>query len=178
LSELAQETIYSKPKPVREKSMKEEPKPMSEKLLNAEPDLADHPIGTGGIVVPIEKIHIEEQQPLSPKSEHQCRILEEELKQRSERFRKAKSDLAKRMESEEFKHMRWVKLRRKKGIPYLESPATLEAIQESRADDRHVHSSFLWNHFRWEILIISLRSVLNTSHITCHHQRILPLGNI
>jgi hypothetical protein len=76
----------------------------------------------------MESIHKEGQQTLSLKSEQQRRKVEEELKQRSERFKKAKQDLEERMDSEEFKRMRWVKLARKKGIPYFEEPSSPKAF--------------------------------------------------
>jgi hypothetical protein len=73
-------------------------------------------------------MQLREQQPLSLKSVRKQRFTEEDLRQRSERFRQAKSDLESRMNSEEFKKMTWVKLARQKGIPYFEDFPTLDPV--------------------------------------------------
>jgi hypothetical protein len=70
-------------------------------------------------------MQLREQQPLPLKGDQKPKTTEEDLKQRSARFRQAKSDLEARMNSDEFKKMRWVKLARKKGIPYFDEPSTL-----------------------------------------------------
>jgi hypothetical protein len=80
-----------------------------------------HPEGAGSKAVPMQKMPERERQPLSPMSDHKSQ-------QRSERFRQAKADLEVRMETDDFKKMRWVKSARKKGIPYFEAPPALEPI--------------------------------------------------
>jgi hypothetical protein len=81
-------------------------------------------------------MRIREQQPLSLKSEPKPRFSEEDLKQRSERFRQARADLEARMSTDEFKKMKWAKLARKKGIPYFDPPVSLEPspIAEIKAE--------------------------------------------
>jgi hypothetical protein len=91
------------------------------------PASAAHTVREGGTAVPMETIHKKGQQPLSLKSEQQRRFVEEERRQRSERFKKAKLELSEIMDCKELKRMIWVKLARKKGIPYFEEPLILEA---------------------------------------------------
>jgi hypothetical protein len=92
----------------------------------------------GGIVVPLQEMQVGEQQPLSLKSAPKVTIADEQLKQRSERFRQAKAGLEARMNTDEFKKMKWVKLARKKGIPCFEvppslTPTPLESIEVPKA---------------------------------------------
>jgi hypothetical protein len=109
-------------KEIRKETMKE-----IAHVVLARPNPADaHPVRAGGKSVPLQKMQLREQQPLSLKSVRKERFTEEDLRQRSERLRQAKSDLESRMNSEEFKKMRWVKLARKKGIPYFEDLPTLD----------------------------------------------------
>jgi hypothetical protein len=109
------------------KEMREEKLKKVTQVILSRPKPADaHPIRAGGKSVPLQQMQFREQKPLSLKSERKPRFTEEDLKQRSERFNQAKADLEAPMSTEEFKKMRWVKLARKKGIPYFEEPATLQ----------------------------------------------------
>jgi hypothetical protein len=141
-----------------------------------------HRVSTGGKVDPLQKMQMVYQQPLSLKSAQKGQSTEEFLKQRSERFRQAKAYLEDRMNTEDFKKMRWVKQERKDGIPFFDLLPTLEPIPLESIDipkisrvltigifprrqfpqERRLIGKFWKDHYEWDGVARKVAVVWNT----------------
>jgi hypothetical protein len=85
-----------------------------------------YPIRMGGKSVPLQKMLIGEQEPLSLNGSHMLGSIDEDLKQRSARFKQAKLTLEAHMDSEQFKSTRKTELA--KQIPLLEALPILTPV--------------------------------------------------
>jgi hypothetical protein len=80
------ERVKAEKEVIREEKIKE----VTHVIFSRPKPTQAHPVRAGGKVVPMESFHKKVQQPLSLKSEQQRRKVQEELKQRTERPKKAK----------------------------------------------------------------------------------------
>jgi hypothetical protein len=107
--------------PVRKKKKKKVPFCLS--LKDA------YHLGMGGNLVPLQQMLIWGQKPLSLTGTQSPETEIDETKHRSERFRRAKTSLARWMSSEAYKKLRQIKQQVKEGIPYFEDLPTLTPLQ-------------------------------------------------